>query len=181
MKTALFVQGAGDRWHPEGSGHLIAAVAAGLGAACQVIAPDMPGAEDPHYLPWRQRIEAELARIDDEPVLVGHSLGASVLLKCLAEGVHPGAVAGLFLVSTPFWGKDQDWKLEWALPDDFATRLPPIGRIVLYHSRHDPQVPFAHLGRYASALPAATVRALEGESHSFNEGLPELVADILGL
>jgi predicted alpha/beta hydrolase family esterase len=141
----------------------------------------MPDPDHPRYEAWKARAENELARLDDDAILIGHSLGGSVLLKCLSQGAHHESVAGLFLIAAPYWGKDEDWQLEWALPEDFASRLPPISQMFLYHSRNDQHVPFAHLGHYQKKLPRATARALAGHEHSFTGGLPELVEDIRGL
>ena len=110
---------------------------------------------------------------------MGHSFGASVLLKHLAETVRRPALAGLFLVATPFWGPDFP---EFALPSDFGERLRGLSPLYLYHSRDDAESPFEHLERYRSVLPQATVRVLDGRGHEFNQAqFPELVADIRGL
>jgi hypothetical protein len=178
-RVVLFIHGAGDKRDPEGSGGLIDYLAATLGSDYEVRAPDMPEPDEPHYEAWGRRIDEEIAALPEDGLLVGHSLGGSMLLKCLA--LRPAShrpVAGLFLVSTPFWGTDEDWKLEYALPDDFPERLPPIRQIVLYHSRGDEHVPCAHLGQYEEKLPEATVRLLDGSEHSFTQGLPVLVEDI---
>jgi hypothetical protein len=54
-------------------------------------------------------------------------------------------------------------------------------RIYLYHSREDPEVPFAHLGSYQEHLAAATSRPVDGSEHSFVDGLRTLVDDIESL
>jgi pimeloyl-ACP methyl ester carboxylesterase len=102
----LFIQGAGMMHDPEGSGRLAAYLARELSADHRVIAPEMPDADNPHYQRWRDRIEQELQAIDEEVILIGHSLGGSVLLKYLAEGSYRKPVPGLFLVSVPNWGPD---------------------------------------------------------------------------
>ena len=51
-------------------------------------------------------------------------------------------------------------------------------RFFLYHSRDDPEVPFAHLGYYQEYLPTATARPIDGSEPSFVEGLTTLVDDI---
>jgi len=113
------------------------------------------------------------------PILVGHSFGASVLLKYLAETVRRPALAGLFLVATPFWGPDFP---EFALPPDVGERLRDLSPICLYHSRDDDEIPFDHLERHRRVLPHAIVRALDGRGHEFNQPqFPELGADIRGL
>jgi uncharacterized protein len=179
-QPVLFIQGAGNMYEPEGSGRLAASLAGELGPNYRVIAPEMPHADSPDYQSWRDRIEQELAAIDEEVILVGHSFGGSVLLKYLAEGSYRKHVHGLFLVSVPNWGPDGWAYAEFAVPDDVGSRLPAT-RIFLYHSRDDPEVPFAHLGFYQKHLPMATVRPIEGSEHSFVGGLPTLVDDIKSL
>lgn len=175
----LFVQGAGDMKQPEGSGRLAAYLASELGDSYRVIAPEMPEADNPHYQPWSDRIDQELEAIDDDVIIVGHSFGGSVVLKSLAEGSHE-RIRALFLISTPNWGPDGWAYEEFAVPNDVGARL-PTSRIFLYHSREDPEVPFAHLAYYQERLPTATARAIAGSEHSFLEGLPALLEDIRNL
>jgi len=165
---------------PEGSGRLAAYLARELGTDYRLIAPEMPDADNPHYRPWRDRIEQELEAIDGEVIFVGHSVGGSVLLKYLAEGSYRKPVLGLFLVSVPDWGPDGWAYAEFAVPNDVGSRL-PASRIILYHSRDDSEVPFAHLAHYQDCLPTATARPVDGSEHSFVEGLPMLVDDIKSL
>ena len=163
---------------PDGSGQLAAHLERGLGDGYAVRAPEMPEPDNPRFEPWRARIEQELRSLGDDAILVGHSLGGSVLLKQLADAGHEKRIAGLFLVAVPVWGEEME---EWMLPRGFGADLPSIPRVVLYHSRDDPHAPFSHMARYADALPGAITRPLDGDSHSFTEGLPELVDDIRGL
>ena len=176
-QDVLFIQGAGDMRHPEGSGHLADFLEAQLGSGYRVIAPAMPDADDPQYQSWRDAIEQELAAIDVPVVIVGHSFGGSVLLKYLAEGTFRKPIRGLLLVSVPFWGDDF---AEFALPPDFAGRLPPTTTF-LYHSLDDPEVSVASLRRYERELPGATSRPVPGSEHSFVHGLPVLIDDIRSL
>ena len=177
QQAILAVHAAGDPNHPEGSFQLFQWLSRELGSDYRVLAPTMPQPDEPHYQPWRDRIEQELKTIQGDAILFGHSFGGSVLVKYLAEGATPVAVRGLFLASVPYWGPG-GWQYdEYDLPDDFAEHLPRTP-IFLYHSRDDPEVPFAHMGLYATKLPAATVRPIDGAEHSFRQGLPELVADI---
>jgi predicted alpha/beta hydrolase family esterase len=179
-QPVLFIQGAGGMHKPEGSGRLAAYLARELGTGYRVIAPEMPDADSPHYQLWRDRIEQELGAIDKAVILVGHSFGGSVLLKYLAGDSYQKPVRGLFLVSVPNWGPDGWAYEEFAVPNDVGLRL-PTSRIFLYHSRDDPEVPFAHMGYYQEHLPGATARPIDGSEHSFLLGLPRLVDDIKSL
>jgi serine hydrolase len=128
-------------------------------------------------MPW-DRVD-ELLAGTRRPTLVGHSLGASVLLKYLSETVRRHPLTGLFLVATPFWGSDFP---EFALAPDFGARLRDMRPIYLYHSRDDPEIPLEHLERYRRALPRAIVRVLDGRGHEFDQSeFPELAVDIRGL
>jgi predicted alpha/beta hydrolase family esterase len=174
-RTVLVIHGAGEprRWH--GKVYWEVLLGNSLGPGYRVQAPRMPTPADPHYQAWARRIDELLAGAR-KPILVGHSLGASVLLKYLAEAVRQPALAGLFLIATPFWGENFP---AFALPTDAAVRLRAVAPIYLYYSRDDPEVRFEHLERYRQVLPHATVRVLDGRGHEFTQPeFPELTTDI---
>ena len=181
MKEVLFVHSAGPQGHHEGSDYLVRYLIDALGPEYHVSNPVMPDPENPHYNDWRAKLRKELSSKGDEVILVGHSLGASVLLKYLSEEkVHPG-IAGLFLIGAVYWGKE-DWDVkEYVLKSNFTSKLPPIKKIFLYHSRDDEVVPVSHVRYYAGELPNATVREFAHRGHLFGKGLPELIEDIKGL
>lgn len=175
-KQVLFIHSAGPQGIHQGSSGLIAHLQEQLGEAYYVLSPGMP---DPDYALWKAQIANEIEALVGEVLLVGHSLGGSILLKYLSEENCQLTVSGLFLIAAPYWGKDDDWKNEeYALSDSFLSKLPHLPNLFLYHSRHDPVVPFAHVQHYAKQLPQAVTRTYEGDDHYFREGLPELVDDI---
>ena len=152
-----------------------------LGAAYEVRYPEMPDEDSPEYEAWKRRIAEELAALDGEVVLVGHSLGGSILLKYLSEEKVENPVAGLFLIVPPYWGAE-DWEVsEYALQDGFASKLPKDLPVFFYHSRDDEVVPFVHLALYTEDLVQAAIREFDGRGHQFNDDLSEVVQDIKGL
>lgn len=180
-KKILFVHSAGSQGKNEGSDRLVAYVQATLGKEYGVVAPAMPEPENPRYLPWKNELEKQLASWEEELILIGHSLGGSVLLKYLSEENIGKPIKAMFLIAAPFWGAE-DWQIEeFMLKPDFLTRLPPIHKLFLYHSKEDEWVPFSHIIRYAEKFPKARVRMLEGDEHEFYDGLPELIEDINNL
>jgi predicted alpha/beta hydrolase family esterase len=101
---------------------------------------------------------AEFAKITESIILVGHSLGGSVLLKYLSEE-HPAiSISGLFLVATPHWKGNMK---EFELKQNFQTSIKSVTAIFLYHSKNDPEVPFEDLKFYKEALDSAIVRELQ--------------------
>lgn len=177
-KEVLFVHCAGPQGHHEGSDFLISHLRNALGDEYEIHTPKMPDPENPHYNLWSRKLKKELNAMEGEKILIGHSLGGSVLLKYLSEEEPRKNIAGLFVVAAPFWGKD-NWEVEeYMLQENFSTQLKGVKNVYLYHSKDDEVVPVAHLKYYAKELPGSTSREVINRGHLFGKGLPELVEDI---
>ena len=180
--TVVLLHSSGPQGPGEGSEPFKNRLREQLGPGFEVLFPMMPSPDDPHYEAWSEGLGQVLSELEEPPIVVGHSLGGSVFLKRLAETSREEPIAGLVLVATPFWGRDQEWELEWALPEgwpDSETKLP---RTFLFHSRDDEEIPFAHLERYAERLPQATPELLDGNGHLFDRGdLSEIIEAIRAL
>jgi uncharacterized protein len=175
-KLVLFIHGGGEGAYDEDR-KLAASLQDALGAAYDVRCPEMPDEDRPVYEAWKERIAKELDALEGEVILVGHSLGGSILLKYLSEEAEK-PIAGLFLVATPYWGVG-DWEVgEYALRENFASQIPKEMTVFLYHSRDDEVIPFAHAALYAQKLPRATVWEFDGRRHQFNEDMSEVARDI---
>jgi serine hydrolase len=180
MKDVLFVHGGGEGAYEEDK-KLAANLRDALGAAYDVRYSKMPDEDSPEYEAWKFQIAKELAALDGEVLLVGHSLGGSILLKYLSEEKVEKPVAGIFLIAPPYWGAD-DWQVsEYELQENFASKLPEELPMFFYHSRDDEWVPFAHLTLYKEKLPQATIHEFDGRGHQFNNDLSEVARDIKGL
>ena len=176
-KQVLFIHGGGEGAHQEDK-KLAASLKDILGAAYDVRCPKMPNEDSPEYEAWKDQIAQEFTALDGEVILVGHSLGASILLKYLSEGKGEKPVAGIFLVAPPYWGTE-DWEVsEYALQKDFASKLPEGLPVFFYHSRDDEWVPFAHLALYTEKFPRATIREFVNRGHQFDDDLSEVALDI---
>ncbi len=172
----LFVHGGGEGAYEEDR-KMAASLRDALGSGYEVRCPKMPEEDSPQYTAWRDRIASELAELDGEVFLVGHSLGASILLKYISEE-RATPIAGMFLVAPPYWGAE-DWQVsEYELQENFASKLPKELPVFFYHSRDDEVVPFAHLALYTEKLPRATIREFDGHGHQFNNDLSEVARDI---
>lgn len=129
----------------------------------------------------RPRLKKNWFALNSEMILIGHSLGGSILLKYLSEKKLDKPIAGIFLIVAPYWGAE-DWQVdEYTLREGFTAKLPEVPRIFFYHSHDDDIVPFAHLALYAEKLPQATIRALDVGGHQFNNDLSEVASDIANL
>ena len=176
-KHVLFVHGGGEEVREEDK-KLAASLQAGLGAAYDERYLEMPDVDRPEYEAWKNWITKELAALDGVVILVGHSLGASVLLKCLSEEKMEKPVAGIFLIASPYWGAE-GWEVsEYALREDFPSKLPEELPVFFYHSRDDEVVPFAHLALYKAKLPRAAIHEFDGRGHQFDDDLSEVARNI---
>jgi pimeloyl-ACP methyl ester carboxylesterase len=179
-KNILFIQGGGGEEDYAADAKLVASLQEVLGEAYTVHYPLLLNEPEPDF-GRGQQIGKEMALIRGEVILVGHSLGASMLLKYLSENKIKKRIGGIFLISTPFWSGDEDWQQGLKLQEGFADRLPKGIPIFLYHCRDDEVVPFGHLALYKQKLPWATFREVASGGHQFNNDLSEVAADIKSL
>lgn len=168
-KQVLFIQGGGEGAYAEDEA-LAVALQRALGPEYGVIYPHMPGEEDPEYAPWAAQIAVEHGALGDGAILVGHSVGGTVLLRHLSEAQSDKPIGGIFILAAPAWGAD-----EWQA--DLPVEVP----LFLYHGRDDETVPFAHLAQLAAKFPQAVVRAVEGCGHQFDNDLAVVAEDIKGI
>ncbi|WP_233269406.1 alpha/beta hydrolase [Alteribacillus sp. YIM 98480] len=177
MKKVLFIHGAGMKGSHQENSELILCLQKAFGKN-NISNPKMPEPGNPKYTRWKEQIEKELMRLDSEVILIGHSLGGSVLLKYLSEETCTPRIAGLFIIAAPYWGKDKNWQSgEFILQENFHLNLPSIPQIIFYHSSNDEVVPLVHQTHYLEKIQYAASRILN-DGHWFKKGLPELVNDI---
>ena len=175
-KAIFFAHSAGGQDGPgQGSYDLVQNLRKELADQFDVLYPIVKNPEEPSYENWSAMLAEEFPKLQSPVILVGHSLGGSVLLKYLAEHPVNIKVSGLFLVATPHWGLNVE---QFMLRGDFKERLSHLSPIYLYHSIDDAIVPFQHLNFYRNAFKRAWIRALGTDDHIFSNGLPELVADL---
>lgn len=176
-KQVLFIQGAGEGAYKEDE-KLAAALQNVLGSEYHMSYPQMPNEASPEDRAWMAQISKELASLDGKVILVGHSAGGAVLLKYLLKEKIRNPIAGIFLISVPYWGPEDEDDDEYLLHEGFASKLPKGVPIFLYHSRDDEWVPFAHFEIYAEKIPQAIIREFDGRGHQFNNDLSEVADDI---
>jgi len=141
----------------------------------------MPKEADPSSTAWKDAIDKEIAVLGDDAILIGHSVGATILINALAENAPKRKLGGVFLISAPFVGPG-GWSSEDLKPPlDLGARLHQTTPVYLYHGSEDETAPIAHLGLYKKVLPQAHVRRLEGRDHQLNEDLSEVARDIRAL
>jgi len=178
MRQILFVQGGGEGVHDQWDNHLVDSLRGELGSAYEIRYPVMPDEADPKYAVWKAVLQRELEALGTGAVVVGHSVGGTILIHTLAESTLPSTLGAICLISAPFIGTG-GWQTGDIEPQpDLAERLPRDVPIFLYHGRDDDTVPFAHVELYARMMPRAQVRRLAGRDHQLDNQLSEVALDI---
>lgn len=177
-KHVLFIQGGGDDGYTADA-KLAGSLKASLGNDYELSYPQLQTDESLPDFGWPAQIGNEIDRIKGDVILVGHSLGASLMLKYLSETKIEKKINGIFLLATPFWSGDEDWVKGLMLRNDFAERLPENVPIFLYHCMDDEEAPFEHLALYVQKLPQATVHTIKKGGHQFNNDLGFVAKDIV--
>jgi predicted alpha/beta hydrolase family esterase len=177
----LFVQGGGEGTHDQWDNKLVESLAGALGAGYNIRYPRMPNEDDPRYDAWKTALIEEGKFLHDGAILVGHSVGGTILLHVLAEKCFKFKPSALILIAAPFVGAGG-----WPSDDikgrtDFADHLPARLPVFLYHGTEDQDVPLAHARLYARAIPQATLRILPQVDHQLNNDLSAVAQDIRAL
>ncbi len=149
-----------------------------LGISYEVFAPHMPESDNATYDLWKIWFEKMIPFLSDNVIMVGHSLGAIFLVKYFSQEDFTKKIDGLFLVSAPFEGSDDDPLGTFQRTDSVDGLKTQVEKIFLYHSTNDEVVPYAHMEKYHELLPTAIVRTFCDRGHFFIESFPEIVADI---
>jgi predicted alpha/beta hydrolase family esterase len=177
----LFVQGGGHGVHDEWDNKLVESLRRELGQDYEIRYPRMPNEDDPDYTPWKTTLEREFGTLQDGAILVGHSVGGTILVKVLAEHSPAQKLGAIFLIAAPFVG-DGGWSSDdLQFPSDLGARLPQGIPIHFYHGLEDEVAPPSHVDLYARAVPQARVHRLRDRDHQLNNDMREVAGAILSL
>lgn len=180
-KQVLFVQGGGAGTYDEWDSKLVDSLRRELASGYDILYPRMPNEDDPSYTVWKAMLTEEIAGLDDGAIVIGHSIGGTILINALADAPLNRKLAGVFLIAAPFVGPG-GWSSGDVQPmTDLGARLPPRTPIHLYHGSEDDIAPLAHVDLYERAIPGAIVHRLRGRDHQLNDDLTEVAADVLAL
>jgi Predicted esterase of the alpha/beta hydrolase fold len=177
----LFVQGGGEGAHDQWDKKLVDSLGSELGRDYEIRYPLMPNESDPTYSAWKAALEEEFAGLHEGAIVIGHSIGGTILINALAESRPKAALGAIILIAAPLVGPG-GWTSEDIEPrQDIAVRLPAGVPVLLYHGTKDDIAPVEHLDLYAKAIPGALVRRLNGRDHQLNNSLSEVANDIRAL
>jgi predicted alpha/beta hydrolase family esterase len=174
----LFIQGGGAGTHDEWDDRLVEDLRRQLGDGYEVRYPRMPDEDDPGAASWAPAIQGEVADLDPGSVVVGHSVGGTILIHTLARDAPDVDLGAVVLIAAPFVGAGGWPADEFELPSDLGARLPPGLKVHVVHGLEDETAPVSHADLYARAIPQAQVHLLPGRDHQLGDDLRE-VAELI--
>jgi len=144
-----------------------------------VYAPIMPNKYNAKYKEWKIWFEKIFPYLEDEVVIIGHSLGGIFVSKYLSENTFPKKISATYLVAAPYDDKDSEYSLaDFVLGDSLKKIEEQCEKIFIYYSEDDPIVPFVDFEKYSKALPNATPVVFKDKNHFMQEEFPELISSI---
>lgn len=152
-----------------------------LGDEYQIVLPRFPNAQNARYAEWKIWFDKIIPFLDDNVVLIGHSLGAIFLVKWFSENKYPKKVKAMFLVATPYNTATDNPFVDFNLEKNFDGLVNQVETIFMYHSKDDKAVPFSAFERYTKEIPTIVPRALDGRGHFTKEEFREIIEDIRNL
>ena len=180
-RQVLFVQGGGEGTHDDWDDKLVESLRSGLGPNYEIRYPRMPNEDDPSYATWKATLEKEFAALNDGAILVGHSLGGTILINALAEHPPERKFGAIFLVAAPFVGEGGWQSDDWKPQHELGGKLPRGVPIYLYHGLADDTAPPSHAELFVHAIPQAHLCHLPGRDHQLNSDLGEIATVIKSL
>ncbi len=181
MKKILFIHGGGNGGY-EADKKLAASLKNTLGKEYKIDNPEIQFKETEPDYGWSKQISDHISsNNEDNLILVGHSFGASMILKLLSENPIQKKIKGIFLIAPPFWSGNEDWKQGLKLKENFDDKLPKNIPLFFYHCKDDDEVPFSHFNDYQKKVNRATYREIDNGGHQLNNDLTIVAQDIITL
>lgn len=153
-----------------------------LGDGYQVFVPRMPNTNNAKYDEWKIWFEKIIPMLNDNFILIGHSLGGIFLAKYLSENKIDKKIIATILVAPPHSDITDGESLgSFNLLNDLKLFGQQAGSITIFFSRDDVVVPIQHMEKYKNLLPDAKYIVFDDRGHFNTLEFLELAREIKSL
>ncbi len=140
----------------------------------EVVAPQLPDAENPDEQAWTEALLEEGKNVDDETIVIGHSLGGAMALRFLEAVEARSTPKACLLISTPWMIQSDKFRGFFMSELDFEVLMWKVSRFALLHSKDDDVIPFDHAQKYEKVLHAK-LHETEEAGHFKGESYPVML------
>lgn len=145
-----------------------------------VLIADLPNPEAPDRDEWNKALLEQVGAVDDETVIVGHSLGGAAALRFLEAAEAFSTPHALVLISTPWMIESDRFRGFFMTELDYEVLMWKASKIAVIHAKDDPVIPFDHAEKYAKVLHGRLVAADTG-GHFDDPSYPIILDTVLAL
>ena len=135
----------------------------------------MPCKQNAHYNEWRIWFERHIQFMNNNIVLIGHSLGGNFLAKYLSENKLPISIKQLHLISASYKKFEDDFKIT-EFPKNFSQN--DIEEVHIYHSTDNDLVPISESEKYHVDIQNSIFHKFSDRGHFLGKTFPELFENI---
>lgn len=146
-----------------------------LGENYQVLLPAMPNKQNARYSEWKTFFTNFSNLIEDDCILIGHSLGAIFLAQYLSEVDFPRRIKATILIAGPYDDDSTEDLTDFKVKDISPRIIYQAGKMTFFFGTDDPVVPLAEAEKYRKKLPHAEYILLPAPDHFMREEFPELL------
>lgn len=156
----------------------------------KVIIPEMPNTFHPTIDAWVSSIAEAAGDVDDDTVLVGHSIGCQAILRYVEKLPESNKIGGIILVAAWVHLTNETWDDEYTeetakawleTPVEFEKIRKHTDKIICIQSEDDPYVPVSDAKIFEEKLGAKII-SLKNAGHICAENgvtkLPEILDEI---
>lgn len=145
-----------------------------------VLIANLPNPEAPDRDEWNNALLEQVGAVDDETVIVGHSLGGAAALRFLEAAEAFSTPHALVLISTPWMIESDRFRGFFMTELDYEVLMWKASKIAVIHAKDDPVIPFDHAEKYAKVLHGRLVAADTG-GHFDDPSYPIILDTVLAL
>lgn len=143
-----------------------------------VLVADLPNPEAPDRDEWNKALLEQVGAVDNETVILGHSLGGAAALRFLEAAEAFSTPHALVLVATPWMINHEMFRGFFMTELDYDVLMWKASKVYVVHAKDDASIPFDHAEKYARVLHGELIAAETG-GHFIGEQYPLLLETVL--
>ena len=140
--------------------------------------PELPNPAEPDSDAWTKALLEAVGPLDENDIIVGHSLGGASALRLLESAEAKTTPHACVLISTPWMIKDDRFRSFFLSELDHDVLMWRASKYVVVHAKDDTVIPLNHADRYAQVFHADLVTPEIGGHFEATEQ-PEILNAIL--